>query len=235
MDNKRAIDLCTCGKPREDLAHNPPDGKFASRELYHDFFPNPQPTPEGIPTIPHAKFPSIPRLSKNHIIISEKIDGTNALIYIDDQSRVYAGSRNRWITPEDDNYGFAKWVASNVGDLSLLGPGMHYGEWYGSGIQRGYGLNHKRFALFNTSRPRETLPPCIEQVPVLKIHAFDSAVIEDVLADLRMNGSRAVPGFMRPEGIVIYHVASKTLFKKTLEGDGGKFTMDEKTPKEVAA
>lgn len=32
-------------------------------------------------------------------------------------------------------------------------------------------------------------------------------------------GSYAAPGFKNPEGIVIYHTAAKTLFKKTIVGN----------------
>lgn len=39
--------------------------------------------------------------------LTEKIDGTNAQVYIADDGRVVAGSRTRWISPEDDNFGFA--------------------------------------------------------------------------------------------------------------------------------
>jgi hypothetical protein len=53
---------------------------------------------------PFESFPSIPRL-KRTCCVSEKLDGSNAQIYIpDDSSFVAAGSRNRWITPQDDNY-----------------------------------------------------------------------------------------------------------------------------------
>jgi hypothetical protein len=40
--------------------------------------------------------------------------------------------------------------------------------------------------------------------------------------DLKKNGSYAMPGFMNPEGIVIFHVAANTGFKKTFEKDNGK-------------
>ena len=53
------------------------------------------------------EFPKIARLSRE-VIISEKIDGTNAQILITEDGQVLTGSRNRWITPQDDNYGFAK-------------------------------------------------------------------------------------------------------------------------------
>jgi hypothetical protein len=43
--------------------------------------------------------------------------------------------------------------------------------------------------------------------------------VEECLARLRTGGSIAAPGFMNPEGVVIYHTASKQLFKVTLEKD----------------
>jgi hypothetical protein len=43
--------------------------------------------------------------------------------------------------------------------------------------------------------------------------------IKDALKSLTENGSRAAPGFMNPEGIVIFHIASRHLFKKTLLND----------------
>ena len=45
---------------------------------------------------------------------------------------------------------------------------------------------------------------------------FDCAA---VCADLRLRGSKAAPGFMKPEGIVIFHTKSGAVFKKTLEKD----------------
>ena len=115
-------------------------------------------------------FPKIARLNRQ-CIISEKIDGTNGCIYIGgtdgqggregegaiyfhDGYFIHAGSRSQWITPENDNHGFAKWVVEHGEELIKLGPGRHFGEWWGSGIQRGYGLSggEKRFSLFNVSR-----------------------------------------------------------------------------------
>jgi hypothetical protein len=34
-----------------------------------------------------------------------------------------------------------------------------------------------------------------------------------------MGGSKAAPGFMKPEGIVVFHVAGNVGFKKTIEKD----------------
>ena len=38
-------------------------------------------------------------------------------------------------------------------------------------------------------------------------------------SNLRTSGSRAAPGFMKPEGVVIYHEAARQMFKMTIEGD----------------
>ena len=116
--------------------------------------------------IPFVEFPKMPRLSRE-IIVTEKIDGTNAQVYIGDDGTILAGSRTRWITPENDNFGFAAWVRDNTDELLKLGPGSHFGEWWGAGIQRRYGLNEKRFSLFNVARWGEERPACCSVVPVL--------------------------------------------------------------------
>ena len=165
-------------------------------------------------------FPKIPRLSRR-CVITEKIDGTNACIFIGEDGEFLVGSRTRWITPENDNHGFARWAHEHKDELLKLGPGRHFGEWWGQGIQRGYGLKEKRFSLFNTSRWMDDAvrPACCHVVPVLYEGVFDSTEIYSALVGLRLAGSAAAPGFMRPEGIVIYHTAGNLYFKKTLEKD----------------
>lgn len=163
-------------------------------------------------------FPKLARLSRE-IIITEKIDGTNAQIGITEDGQIFAGSRSRWLTPQDDNFGFAKWVEENREDLLLLGPGRHFGEWWGYGIQRSYGLDEKRFSLFNVSRWQDARPVCCHVVPTLYRGDFETPTIVGILAMLRHDGSRAAPGFMKPEGIVVFHSAGNVGFKKTLEKD----------------
>jgi hypothetical protein len=155
-------------------------------------------------------FPSIPRLLRD-VVITEKIDGTNALVSITEDGIVRAGSRSRWITPEDDNFGFAKWVREHEAELrDGLGVGDHYGEWWGAGIQRRYGLDHKRFSLFNAGRWTDDVrPACCHVVPTLWTGPFDTDSVSKVLADLKVNGSRAAIGFDKPEGIVVFHAASR--------------------------
>ena len=165
-------------------------------------------------------FPKIPRLSRD-CTITEKIDGTNASIYIDEDGCLYAASRKRWITPDDDNYGFARWVEENAGELCRLGYGHHFGEWWGQGIQRKYGMDHKVFSLFNTFlwSDESVRPKCCSVVPIIYKGIFDVNAANNAVDFLRAKGSQAAPGWMKPEGIVIYHEALKGYFKKTLEND----------------
>lgn len=167
-----------------------------------------------------VEFPKMARLSRE-VIITEKIDGTNAQICITEDGQFLVGSRTRWITPQDDNFGFAAWAYANKDELLKLGVGSHFGEWWGTGIQRNYGLQEKRFSLFNVSRwsDPDVRPACCHVVPELSRGVFHTGTAECVLQMLREEGSKAAPGFMKPEGIVIYHVAGGVGFKKTLEKD----------------
>ena len=203
-------------------------------------------------------FPKMARLLRD-CIITEKIDGTNASIYIgaydpldsnclggqfggDEPLGIWAGSRNRWITPEDDNFGFAQWVLNNAAELFNLGEGHHFGEWWGSGIQRNYGFKNgeRFFSLFNAGRwvehdkptyaiensnptaPQkftERAPACCKVVPILYEGIFDTAFANSTLTVLGANGSVAAKGFMNPEGIIVYHKAAGVGLKMTLDND----------------
>lgn len=168
------------------------------------------------------EFQKIPRLSRE-CVVTEKIDGTNACIYIhDDFTTMEVGSRSRWLDAQNDNHGFFKWTTEQRDELLKLGPGRHYGEWWGSGIQRGYGLvkGEKRFSLFNTGVwNKENVPSCCSVVPILYQGMFDTRMIEEVVESLRFGGSQAAPGFMKPEGVVVFHIAARLYFKKTVEKD----------------
>lgn len=167
-------------------------------------------------------WPKIPRLRRS-IVITEKIDGTNAIVHVGEDGTVRAGSRTRWITPESDNFGFAKWVREHAEELRGLGPGYHYGEWWGQGIRNeGYGLTEKRFSLFNTSRwadDRQTRPACCGVVPILFAGVDKGGAVEECLERLRTQGSVAAPGFMKPEGVVVFHSAASQFFKVLLVND----------------
>lgn len=172
------------------------------------------------------EFRKIARLNRE-CVVTEKIDGTNAQIFIEETPDrtallMRAGSRTRFLTPDNDNYGFAQWAEENALELSKLGPGRHFGEWWGNGIQRGYGLPNgdKRFSLFNTHKWAENpdRPACCGVVPILYQGPFDTAFIQGALTLLGARGSYVAP-FMNPEGIVVYHMHANQYFKVTLEND----------------
>jgi hypothetical protein len=202
-------------------------------------------------------WPKTPRLFKGPMVITEKIDGTNAAVVIIPESDepnptdgiyidghwVYAQSRTRLIPlrargmddigwRKRDNAGFGEWVRAYAPNLvAELGPGYHYGEWWGNGIQRGYGLQKgdKRFSLFNTKRwgyledPYQAPNiPGLGVVPVIEQYEFDTEVIREAFAELMGGGSYAAPGFMEPEGLVVYHAASDQVYKVTENGDRHK-------------
>ena len=166
------------------------------------------------------EFPKIARLTRE-CFITEKIDGTNACVAIDDDGTIRFGSRTKWITPDDDNHGFARWATDNREELLKLGPGRHFGEWWGNGIQRGYGLpkGEKRFSLFNVARWSQEKPACCDVVPTLFHGMFSTVDVLVALDALQKHGSVAAPGFAKPEGVIIYHVAANLYFKKTIERD----------------
>lgn len=187
--------------------------------------------------------PKIARFNRQ-VIVTEKIDGTNAAVLVHEDGRVEACSKNRvLIDSEPDNFGFRAWVKQNEDGLRQLGPGLHRGEWWGQGIGRKYGGRPKTFSLFNVQRwfdPRGTyplpqsfiefikannivqqpLPDCVSLVPVLGVVSRpDGPVIDALLGTLRDHGSVAQPGFAKPEGIVLFHTSSQQLFKITTEKD----------------
>ena len=201
-----------------------------------------------------VEFPKIPRF-KREIVITEKVDGTNAQVALielssmelyelaaqdphvlhiypgetagDSAIALKAGSRNRWLKVGADNFGFAGWVLEHSDELKSLGLGRHYGEWYGKGIQRDYGLWDKKFALFNVARwnyQNPNRPSCCGVVPILARgeNINDDAVMEKLFRE----GSVIQPGYGRPEGIVLYHSSSRQLYKRTFDQDGGKWVPD---------
>jgi hypothetical protein len=170
-------------------------------------------------------FPKIARLNRD-VVITEKIDGTNACVAVTEDGRVLAQSRSRIVTPDDDNFGFAAWVRDHADDLRQLGVGYHFGEWWGQGIQRGYGLQERRFSLFDVVRWGDDVsrPACCCVVPYIlnRDPSRFLSRIEDAreaIEILKTHGSRAAPGYMKPEGIIVYHTASQTYFKATVEKD----------------
>lgn len=209
---------------------------------------------------------STPRFHKG-LHITEKIDGTNAGVSIQGFSKgegkfdpgngrfvegetmdyvVRAQSRKRIITPDNDNYDFAKWVWENAEGLAnILGFGYHYGEWYGEGIQKNpLAVQGRRFALFNTwhwaakgnvERLRGSGIPGLTHVPVLHDETRDGPAdymtIPAIIKGLQAGGSRAdgyktLPNAYKmdfyvegPEGIIVWQRETKQRYKILLHED----------------
>lgn len=203
-------------------------------------------------TIQFQAWPKTPRLFRD-IVITEKVDGTNSAVIIQESDsdgecsayvlahverdgveyEVAAQSRNRLALPgkATDNHGFAGFVQQNAEELfDLLGPGRHFGEWWGKGIQGRYKNVHPQirgFALFNTAKHKVLhawlpmhggIDVLVEPVHVLYEGPFSEKVIRDTLEELKENGSWTSP-LDKAEGIVVFHTQSRQVYKYTIEGD----------------
>lgn len=165
--------------------------------------------------MPEMKYKIIPRfhsliLAWNDLTFIKDTNVTLALseiVSIDNTYAKQSRSKIRYDIEVEDNHNF---FANNL----LV---------HNSGIQRKYNLpkGEKRFSLFNVSRWQDPdiRPSCCHVVPVLYQGLFDTTMCDAVLFNLKENGSRAAPGFMDPEGIVVYHTAGNVGFKKTILND----------------
>lgn len=152
------------------------------------------------------KWGSINRFENEKYHFTEKIDGTNACIVIGEDGDYFCQSRSKIITPDSDNYGFAGWIKKNESEILKLGEGRWYGEWWGLGIQRGYDQSNKRLSLFYY--PGELPTDLVTRVPHIPV-----ASVSECIEYLKTNGSLAAPGYMKPEGAVVYHSLAKTRYK----------------------
>lgn len=182
-------------------------------------------------------WPKTPRLTNETFSITEKLDGTNAQIYIHEDGTIQAGSRTQWLSEEKDNYGFYKWVQERRGSLiTNLAPGRYYGEFIGAGIQRKYNLSpDKRLYLFHLRENMLLCEPksvCLSTlcdasvyfIPMLAEDIPFNILLETILdthMSLLKNGS-SVNNYKYPEGMII----------KSSSGQRWKFFVYEKAPKE---
>lgn len=188
------------------------------------------------------KFPDINRIGKAAITITQKIHGSNAAAWIEvnpfdpAEHIVRAANRTGFIYPEDDNFGFAQFVADQRQQfIDLLGPGVWHGEWAGPGINNGEGLTEKTFVLFSVKGLEgKTLPDRCKLVPLLYEGPLDTNAIEAAKADLKASGSKLVAGFMRPEGVVIHFLGTNFRIKDVFEAEETAWTRGStsKTPTE---
>ena len=174
-------------------------------------------------SIEFQAWPKIPRGQNEQITITEKLDGTNACIVIQDGDIIAVQSRKRFITPYDDNYGFAGWAARNRKELLFLGEGHHFGEWAGLGIQGNpHCLHEKNFFLFNVAKwnkDNPNLPDCCSIVPILFEGDSTPENIDNTLEEL---WDKAEDKYV-PEGIVVWYHKSRRYEKYTFKYQYGKW------------
>ncbi len=86
-------------------------------------------------------------------------------------------------------------------------------------------MTERRFALFNVARWGENgsdvRPSCCEVVPTLFEGPFTTQAVEWCIRLLEDTGSLATGADdeAKAEGVVVYHVAARALFKRTILGD----------------
>lgn len=119
-----------------------------------------------------VKFPSIEAFHTVRKYLPENIDelwyrakiklhGTNAGVRIKRNGEIFARSRTRTLTPDDDNYGFAKWVEENKDFFTKVRanvnaaykqwgelPVIVFGEWCGSGIMKNVAISSVERKIF---------------------------------------------------------------------------------------
>ena len=176
-------------------------------------------------------WPKLGRVNKETITITEKIDGTNAAIIVENGKLVGTQSRSRLLSDTEDNHGFHKWAMKNADVFAQLGDGHHFGEWAGKGINKNrMGLDGKKFFLFAWYAETKIEHPEIEYVEVLfqgprsedniittfnRLYAFGYMGEDGVWVENKRTYT--------PEGIVIYYHNSKHMEKMTIDFPDGKW------------
>lgn len=190
-----------------------------------------------IKMVEFKEWPKIPRGQGETMTITEKIDGTNACVIVEEtptgpwvvgcQSRTQLLAQRKsdgGLVIGSDNFGFASWVKDNEKELAKLGEGYHYGEWAGPGIQKNHhNLDKKTFFLFNSDRwrdGRQKRPTGVECVPVLYEGIASRDQINRTMADLWENAK--AKGY-HPEGVVIWYHKTRRYEKVTFENAAGKW------------
>lgn len=160
------------------------------------------------------------------VVVTEKIDGTNACLVFDADGKMFAQSRNRIITPATDNQGFARWAYHHQEELfHILGEGRHFGEWWGKGLHRGYDMPHSVFSIFNVGRFYKSEPgdplnsmstraatssifDQVSAVPHIFTGEYNSPEMNAAIAELANGKSKAAAAYNveynNPEGVCFF-------------------------------
>lgn len=94
-------------------------------------------------------------LDAGRVHVFPKLDGTNAVVWLDDAGQAQCGSRNRQLVDGHDNHGFRAYVMGDdqraVALRAALKPGLvYYGEWLVPHTIKGYRDDSwRRFWIFD--------------------------------------------------------------------------------------
>ncbi len=117
-----------------------------------------------------------------------KLDGTNAAVVIDKEGNVYGfQSRTQFITPTNDNAGFAAWASKVTWPLNQSDNSVRiiHGEWFGPGIQSGTAcqkLPRKIFGIFCLEMSNNRIDPELGEVTG-RLFIVDPEKIAEALKD----------------------------------------------------
>jgi hypothetical protein len=147
------------------------------------------------------KGPGLPTLTFSGTV---KIHGTNAsVVSYEGFETIVAQSRNNIITPEADNYGFAKFVHNeeNTKYFQIMFKALRYlysdeyniiiyGEWCGPGIQDGVAIDqipNRIFVIFNVGIVKKDDDVTVDGR--LKVEWLDRKFIADIQSELSFQSS----------------------------------------------
>jgi hypothetical protein len=198
--------------------------------------------------IEFKEWPKTPRLNRD-MIVTEKIDGTNAAVIVlptEDECApgelthndfgvyvettlgkfiVAAQSRKRIISPgkQTDNAGFAAWVRANAADLAeVLGEGYHYGEWWGAQAARtALKPGEQKLSLFNVNRYAGAE---LERVPGLELVPvlYEGPFSQDriqMIVEELRERGSQAHPGVPAEGVIVFHKAAGHVYKVLCEND----------------
>ncbi|WP_407708507.1 RNA ligase family protein [Bacillus altitudinis] len=83
------------------------------------------------------------------IIITEKIDCSNASFTLDEKGELQAFSRNVQLDEQNNLNGFYQWVHENINPNDLASEYIYFGEWLGTPHKVHYPQYEKQFFLFD--------------------------------------------------------------------------------------
>lgn len=202
-----------------------------------------------------VKYPHLERLGTTEVEditfgtchVFYKIDGTNASVWYEGQLR--AGSRNRELTVDNDNAGFAQWVMSESNRFEQLFeeyPGLYlYGEWLVPHSLKTYADDAwRKFYIFDVWDKTKFLP-YEDYQPILKKYGLDyipplavckNPSVDQLYSLLERTGEFLIKdGAGRGEGLVVKNYDWKNKFDRQVWAKLVTNEFKEKAHKEMGA